>query len=826
MGAADVHLLVLDIEKLKAKEAAREPLSLVPDITPHVSSTGAPAPRTSTKPPSRAAGIVSKGGSPAKAPDVPADFVSTWNEGKKCLSNGDTFQALQKFLSAKRLFNKGQRDPADLARLEHDIASAKQVLNQPTSTSRGNFTSRDDDGAAPASCAASNGTVPVQAPFSGDMATTFQNALDAKAQGRYDEALAALSACLQGTAGNERHALEREVAKLQQLVSLKKQVDATASRGGFVRVGDDAYLPPDSPVSQQERDVKKGGAPGWLDATGMITEKGRPDPEELAKIEKRKEAEKLIVEAENEEHVPMAIEKLKDAAHLLLVTGTRRDRVEWVYEKINALKLRGGEQGASLFQIEKFDFRLLKNYAFMKIDQAIDKTRYGRFNDAVEFYKQAVKTLTRAGWSQQQVNYIIDDMIDARKKQDEVERELDALQDLVEGEIAFMLDKMDGWRRGTLDVGATSVAMSGASIDENVFRPGREKTLREKSLEKMALDQARRASLKQDMVDFLDNASHLVNLGRFQEAINEYNDSVEIMDQLGGWDSQKELVLKEIGNLHQLLQKQEEILSLHKSRSVTSAGKAADDERLFLIKQAAVLNQENLKERLLAKHLREDNEKAAFDILIPIANKLKAEGKVQEALVEFKEVIKLLSDGGWEGQLQSLKDEVSQLETKVEAQKAITSIETDRRAIREEVFVIVIPKARDAMARKEYKEAKRLYAYAIEKLKSIGWEEYIRPLLESLAEIDMLSKASEASEAQAARVDPRKDANDAIEMGMRFLSKDMKSYALQEFEKAMPLLEAAGDQETFEEIMRQVKKIELELKLQETDRMLREKKQG
>nr|MDO8118384.1 hypothetical protein [Candidatus Sigynarchaeota archaeon] len=406
---------------------------------------------------------------------------------------------------------------------------------------------------------------------------------------------------------------------------------------------------------------------------------------------------------------------------------------------------------------------------------------------------------------------------------DEIEREMDALQDMVEDEMAPMLDKMDDWRKGAFDSMASDVTR-GASIDENVYRPRREKTLREKSLEKMALDQARRASLKQDMVDLLDNASHLVNLGRFQEAIGEYEGSVAMMEQLSGWDSQRELVLGEIDNLHQLLQKQEEILALQKKGTATSASKAADDERLFLIKKAAVLNQEDLKERLLAKHLREDNEKAAFDVLIPIANKLKAEGKFQDALVEFKEAIKLLSDGGWEGQLQALKDEVAQLETKVEKQKTMTAVETDRRAIREEVFGDVIPKARDAMMRADYKDAKRLYAYAIEKLKSIGWEDYVRPLLESLAEIDMLSKVREKSGLKETQDDPRKEANDAIEMGMRFLSKDMKQHALKEFKKAATLLEALGDHETLDEISRQVKKLDLELKLQETERMLRDKK--
>ena len=83
-----------------------------------------------------------------------------------------------------------------------------------------------------------------------------------------------------------------------------------------------------------------------------------------------------------------------------------------------------------------------------------------------------------------------------------------------------------------------------------------------------------------------------------------------------------------------------------------------------------------------------------------------------------------------------------------------------------------------------------------------------------------------AKEASITDQDRKYIAKEHIEMGMRFMAKDMKKYALTEFGKAIELLDRIGDKNTKDEVLRQVKKLELEVKLEESQRILLERKRG
>jgi tetratricopeptide (TPR) repeat protein len=236
------------------------------------------------------------------------------------------------------------------------------------------------------------------------------------------------------------------------------------------------------------------------------------------------------------------------------------------------------------------------------------------------------------------------------------------------------------------------------------------------------------------------------------------------------------------------------------------------------------LNQENIKDKLLMKRARDEMEQTVFEILIPAANKLKDDGKVADALVEFKEALKLLTEAGWTSQTQSLRDEIADLEAVVQKKTDGKSSAKERQAVRADVFDTIIPKARQAAVDGHHPEAKQLYEKAVDKLRSIGWDEYIQPILDNIAEVDAAMEKVKAKEESITDQDRKYIAKEHIEMGMRFMSKDMKKYALAEFTKAIELLGKIGDMATQEEIKRQVKKLELELKLEESQRFLLERK--
>ncbi len=799
IGLTNLHLMILDMEKLKAKATAasgsKEPARLP------IAERPAPKP---SKPASR------------PAPTGPEDPMAVWDEGKKLLSIDEKFGALQKFMSAKRGIAKLGRP--DLAKeLEDDIARAKGT-EAPESEG---FQPVPNAPAAPASEAA-----PERSPqqlFSQtqqvEMYPTFQKAMAAKDRGDYAAALDGFKKCFEMAVGPEKREIEKQLRRVEQLVAMKEKVVAGTASSGFVTVGQE---PADQPVAADAPSPYKGQV-----ATAGFSKPGadvKQDPEDRAKAQKRREAEQLIVEAENTEDPLLATEKLKDAAHLFLVTGSRLDRVEWIYDKITQIKKSAGVQKVGLFEVEKFSPGLLRDYAFQCIDNAKEKARYAKYKEAVNLYGRSVKALNRAGWTQDQINYIINDMIVIRKDQDRVELEEERLQAIIEEEMLYLFDRIDTWREGKY----IGFAPTTASYDQNIHMPGREKSVEEKNYEKVMAIQAERRQLRQDMDTSMEDARHAATMGKFQDAVDLYSKAIRIMDQLGGWDSQKGMILAEIDNLKQLHRRQQEII--HEQKEAAASGsakqKAEVDEKFFLIKKAALLNQENIKDKLLMKRARDEMEQTVFEILMPAANKLKEEGKLADALVEFKEALKMLTEAGWTSQTQSLRDEIADLEAAVKSKTGDKSTAKERQAIRKEVFDSIIPKARQAAIDGQHRDAKQLYENAVEKLRSIGWDEYVRPILDNIAQIDAAMAKAAAQEAGITDQDRKYIAKEHIEMGMRFMTKSMPKYALVEFQKAIELLDRIGDKETKEEIARQVKKLELEIKLEESQKILLERKRS
>nr|MDO8110013.1 hypothetical protein [Candidatus Sigynarchaeota archaeon] len=799
VGITNIHLMILDMEKLKAKavqaKASKEP----------------PRPKEPTRPampvktPSRPESAPSLT-QPKVASSPREEALRTWEEAKQFLATGDKFAAMQKFIVAKRAISK-LGDPALLSQIDNDIAGAKGT---------GAFESTGSP-AVPAEA------VPEKTPqqlFSQaqqpEMFPVFQKAMADKEKGSYAEALDGFKKCYEMALGPERREIEKQIRKLEQLVSLKEKITSTSPASGFVTIGQDTV---DQPVAAP---LASQGAQAASFA--RLATSTAPDLEERAKAEKRKEAEQLIVEAENSDNPNDAIEKLKDASHLFLVTGSRLDRVEWIYDKIAQIRNQAGQQKVTLFEVEKFPSPLLRDFAFQRIDIAKDKIRYGKYKDAVELYKQCVKALTKAGWSQDQINYIINDMILVRKDQDRVELEEEQLLGVIEEEMFHLLDRIDQWRAGKY----IGYAPTTATFDEDIHRPGREKTVEEKHVEKVIAIQAERQRWRQAMDDSMDEAKHMTELGRFQEAINLYQSALNLMDQLGGWENQKIIITSEMENLKQLHRKQQEILNDQKlmASSGTAKQKADFEEKFFLIKQAAVLNQENLKDKLMQKRAKDEMEKAVFEILIPAANDLKEQGKLDDALVEFKEALKILTDAGWTSQTQSLRDEIADLEGSMQKKADTKGTASDRRAIRNDVFEHIIPAARQAVLDGHHAEGKKLYETAVQKLRSIGWDEYVNPILENIAEIDATLQKIKAKEESITEDDRKKQAKEHIDMGMRFMAKDMKKYALAEFSKAIALSEQLGDTGTVDELKRQAKKLELEIKLEESQKILTERKKS
>ncbi|MHA1368452.1 MAG: hypothetical protein ACTSRA_01890 [Promethearchaeota archaeon] len=822
MALADLHLLIMDYQKLVMGDSpaqdeialeSKEKLDEIerqenrePDYAPrnqailHPATSVKPSPATGDNAPGTQETIIDERRNP---------YLESWEEGERYFTEGRYTIALQKFITVKRNIHKIKDDGTILKQVDVYIKKIQDELKN-----------------TPMESIIKPLQKPVMKPINvkvekrkrikpsakaSQFSAFMKKAKEFRDQRNYDAALKYYQKCLEIAAEPQKEHIKKQIRRLKSLKRLKDQMESQdRERPGFSVQGDSKIVAFTGESSTTAGDQER------------TTYFKVDDEEKLDKIKKWQEAERLIVEAENTTDREMAIEKLQDAAHLFLITGSRRDRIEWIYNKINQLKKYKKVRPGLPLDFSLVEPQALRNYAFDKIDKAKEEAKYGHYRKTIEYYKQAIKALLKAGWTQNQVNYIIEDMIAVRKKLDKVEEEEEKLQECIDVEIRSMLDNIEAWRHDYLSTGRTDI--TGESIDENVHKPGREKTIIEKEYEKLRKLMYEKNQLKEEMFANLDKARHITELGRYEDALSVLYSTIEIMDKLTGWESQKETLYEEIERLKRLNENQKEILAYQQDISATNDIETQTklEERSYLIKKAAMLDQEDLKEKLLMKKIKDEKEQMAFNFLIPVANKLKSQGKYEDALVEFKEAFKLLSEAGWTNELSALQDEINSIQNILDAKSTIeTALSNEAWENKVECIESILNQANAAKQSKRFFEAKNLYQDAIDKLKEYKWYEYVDVIQREINHIDNLMESFQRDSSIASVNDDIKKRIDYhLDLGMRFLANDMKEYALAQFNKAIKLLQISGDLEMIEEIQDQVKRLKLEIKLEDSKKLL------
>ncbi|MHA1793711.1 MAG: hypothetical protein ACTSVI_13795 [Promethearchaeota archaeon] len=823
-AAASILLLIVDFEKLRSAQESSEDQEVVAKAATSEKEEKVPTKKAvplkgkkQGKPP-----VVKSNTVPVKkrtfSMSIPLnkeELISKWEDGKKLVEMGDTFKGTQILISVRRDLQKLHVEPELIKKLEDDINAAKQQSGFSVSSVSSvvkPVNTRASSSSSP-SVSSSDQSKPAS---SNEIATLLRKAKEAKDGGKYKVALDFFKSALKIANDMQKKAIMKNMRKVEHLARLKERMQIESPSSASFASSETVSVSPAVPSPSSS---------GIIEEVNISYDIGldrRLDRDEKEKLMKRKEAEKLIVEAENCENVSEAIEKFQDAAHLLLVTGTRRDRVEWVYEKINALKKYGKiKKKDLLFENVTFSPSILRRYAFNEIDKAKNKARYGKYKESLDCYIKAIKALRKAGWTKEQINYIIDDMIKIQKKQDRVEAQEKRLREIHFKYVSDLLSKDNA-------VGGDAISAEEEfdSYDEGIYRPRREKTVLEKEIEKIQQEQQERLQLKATMFEYLDEAKHNIDIGKFKDALEDYKSALAIMESLGGWDRQKHILLEEIKNIEQAIKKREEISRIQEERVKVATVNEKDklSEQSVLIKKAMMLNQEQLKEKLLMKKINEEKINTVFNILIPAANKLKNEGRNEDALIEYQEALKFLKEAGWVGNTQILQDEISKLKSKLNIKEQEKLSVSEKRQIRNEVLEELIPMAQKAASSGDFGRAKQLYHQAIEQLEMIGWKQYIGPLKEEIEKINEKIREKEDEGEGKTRDQKMKMVNELVDSSMKFLSWDIKDYALMELKKALKILEEIGEDDMYYELHKESKKIELELKLEDSERILLSKK--
>ena len=350
---------------------------------------------------------------------------------------------------------------------------------------------------------------------------------------------------------------------------------------------------------------------------------------ESDKLEQEKEWERLITIYQQ------AIEYLK-------LSGLLSHRIEDIYERITEIKKYLKPDEDSQKKDETIEINQLQDQAFAILEGAEKLEVENHFEDALRQYMEAIKLLVNAGWTETQLDKLQSKILNLSVKIDN-QREIDE-QTYTAGEFQPQI----------------SETYENQAINQ--------KTARLKALEekKENEEQTQITAFK-----MLDDAKIFEKEKKFDEAINKYENAIQLLESIG-WTQQTV-------NLRAGIEK----LRIDRDNYEKIEAQKRQDMRapeLYKTKPLGIQTKDELKKQQIIeletiKKEEEDVQTRAFN-LIEIGKRLDREKQFEEAIGTFLEAIDLLKSISWDAHIQPIENFIIDI---MEKQKREKEVEGDKK---------------------------------------------------------------------------------------------------------------------------------------------------
>ncbi len=347
----------------------------------------------------------------------------------------------------------------------------------------------------------------------------------------------------------------------------------------------------------------------------------------------------LAQKFEEEKNLEKAVESYQLAADYLKNSGYLMNKVGDIYSKIEELKEFAKQELIYAQASVKSQIEQIQDQAFSLLDGAKKLESDGFLEDAINQYMSATKLLVQAGWSESQLGSL--------------ESKLTTIADKIEHR------KLVQRQEGVETQQPTNVPIE--SKPQVVTAFGKKKNIaKEEELKKYKEIKEREEQIQNNAFAFIDNAKFFEKDKKFDQAIENYENAVNLLNSIG-WQDQTE----NISLIIQKLKKEKVEFEKFKTQKMVEP----------------VILEEKVKENEIEKvEFKRDEEKIQFDAFnyVDIGKKLDREKKYNQAIRSFEKAIELFKSIEWDSYIQPVINFIKNIKEKQENEKETEELKQKR----------------------------------------------------------------------------------------------------------------------------------------------------
>jgi len=353
---------------------------------------------------------------------------------------------------------------------------------------------------------------------------------------------------------------------------------------------------------------------------------------------------------EQEGHIEKAIEHYGVAADYLKNSGYMMQRIDEIYSRIEELKKFVKQE--IFYQQERFRAQVdqIQDQAFSLLDGAQKLESDGFLEDAINQYMSAIKLLVQSGWTETQLGNLKSKIADLAGKLEgqkiiQTQKEIEAQQLETEPQV----------------VGAFGKKKVAAKAEE---------------LKRYREAKQREEQIQTDAFAFIDNAKFFEKDNKFDKAIENYEQAIELLNLIG-WQTQTQ----NIALIVQKLRKDKKEFEIIKTQKPL--------ERRIIKGEVEIKGFDDLE----LEEFKKDEEKIQIDAfnLIDIGKKLEREKKYDKAITKYEKAIELLKSIEWDSYIQPVVNFIKSIKEKQKYEERTESLkqkrEIDLKILQDKIFL-------------------------------------------------------------------------------------------------------------------------------------------
>ncbi|TFG27953.1 MAG: hypothetical protein EU532_06365 [Promethearchaeota archaeon] len=329
-----------------------------------------------------------------------------------------------------------------------------------------------------------------------------------------------------------------------------------------------------------------------------------------------------------------AIENYQQAAEYLKQSGYLPHRIEDIYNRIAEIKKFLEHEKIYQKQTKQAELDKLQNQAFAILDGAKNLEQNGYFKDAIKQYMSAIKLLVEAGWTETQLENLKSKILVLAQN---AERQ-----------------KISQESKIQTPVDSKTYTQSIKTIEPEI----------EKKSDSLIAYEAKRQKedqIQNDAFKLIDFAKTFEKEKRFDNAIQNYQEAIKLLNSIGWTDQTKNLQLlieklkkDKLNFEHIEIQRQKQAIDSLKTTTIPISPKVESEDKI---------RKEKVREFEFRKQKEEEIQNKAFN-LIDFAKNLEREKKYEEAIVQFQNAIELLKSISWDSYIQPILNFINDIKEK------------------------------------------------------------------------------------------------------------------------------------------------------------------